>query len=154
MSAPSRVLTNGVTPISIGGGTGIVDETATTGTVTTTIFAVEDFSFEPKRTHVDTMDADQAITMRKSTTPIAQLTMKGKVKSLSASGLIVQCPGTSITTTISGNALAVANFPASAVCGFLPTDGLIILDSLKYSQKRLNTALEADLALTHLPHAA
>lgn len=153
MSAPSRVLTNGVTPISVGGGTGIVDETYIAGTVTTTIFAVEDFSFEPKRTHVDTMDADQAITMRKSTTPVAVLTMKGKVKSLTG-GLIIQCPGTSITTTISGGSLALANFPASAICGFLPTDGLIILDSLKYTQKRLQTQLEADLALTHLPHAA
>lgn len=153
MSAPNRVITNGVTPIGLGGLTGVQDESHTSGGVATVIFAVEDFSFEPKRTHRDTMDADEAITMRKSVTPIAAIGLKGKVKTLSASGLIVQEPGTSITTTISGGSLALANFAAS-INGFAPTDGLIILDSVKFSQKRLITSLEADLALTHLPHAA
>lgn len=153
MSAPAKVTTNGVTPIGLGGNTGVVDETHTTGGVATTVFAVEDLGFEPKRVHRDTMDADEAITMRKSVTPTCAITMKGKVYSLSATGVIVQQPGTSITTTISGGSVALANFAAS-VNSFDPTAGLIILDSIKFSQKRLVTALEADLAFTHLPHAA
>lgn len=153
MSAPSTVITNGVTPVTIGSLTAVADETYTAGTVVTTIFAVEDYSYEPKRSHKDTMDADEAITMRKSTTPTADITLKGKVKSLASNGVITKEPGTSITTTVSGGAVALANY-ASSINGFDPTAGLLILNSIKFSRKRLVTSLEADLALTHLPHAS
>lgn len=149
MSAPSTVKINGVTPLGLGGLTGVQDEAHSS----TTVLAVEDFSYEPKRAHKDTMDADEAITMRKSVTPTAAIGLKGKVKALTAGSLIVQEPGTSITTTIGTGTLSLANYAAS-INGFDPTAGLIILDSIKFSQKRLQTALEADLQLTHLPHAA
>lgn len=150
MAAPSRVTTNGVTPVGLGGLTGVQDEVHSA----TTFFAVEDFSFEPKRTHRDTMDADEAITMRKSVTPQATITMKGKVKAFTSGSLIVQEAGTSITTTIGTGTLSLSNFAAAGINGYIPSDGLIILDSIKFSQKRLITSLEADLQLTHLPHAA
>jgi hypothetical protein len=152
MSAPSTVKTNGIAPIGIGGLVGVQDEVYTSG-ATTTIFAVTDLNYEPKRTHIDTKDADDAITMRKSVTPMAVLNLKGKMKSFTG-GLTKQEPGTSITTTISGASLAVANLAAAGVNGFVPTDGLLILNSIKFSQKRLDTQLECDLTIDHLPHAA
>jgi hypothetical protein len=152
MAAPSTVLTNGVTQTAIGTLTDVADEIYTSGTTVTTLLAVEDFSFEPKRTHKETMDADEAIVMRKSVTPQAVITLKGVAKSL-ANGLTSKCPGTSITTTVSGGSLALANF-ASTINGFGPTDGLIILDSIKFSRKRLTPRLDCDCQLTHLPHAA
>jgi hypothetical protein len=154
MAAPSTVTTNGVTPVGIGGLTGIVDETRTVGTTVTTIFSVEDFTFEPKRDMQITRDSDMAATMVKAVSPEANLAMKGKIKSMSASSLVVQVPGASITTTVSGGTLAIANFAAAGQCGFLPTDGLLILMSAKYNQKRLQTALEYDIAITHFPHLA
>lgn len=154
MSAPATVKSNGLTQVGVGALSGVADETHKTGGTSTVIFAVQDFSFEPKRTPKDTMDADDAITMVKYVTPVAIITMKGKVKTLSSSGLIVQEPGTSITTTISGETLALANF-AATINGFDPTAGLILLESIKFNQKRIdNAALEADLTLRHLPHAA
>ncbi len=152
MSAPATVLTNGVTQAAIGSLTDVADEIYTAGTVVTTVLAVDDFTFEPKRTHKDTMDADEALVMRKSVTPLAIISLKGKAKSL-ANGLLSKCPGTSITTTVSGGTLALANFAAS-ISGFLMTDGLIILDSIKFSRKRLTPALDCDLQVTHGPHMA
>ena len=135
MSAPSTVTTKGFTPFSICGGTGILDESG---------IAIEDFTFEPKRTHIDTMDADMAIKMRKSVTPMVTISLKGKVKTSAATGIAALCPGDLTTLT---------NFPSSANT-FDPSAGVLAVDTLKMSQKRLNTIMEIDATVVNLPHAS
>ncbi len=107
--------------------------------------AVEDFSFEPTRTHIDTHDADMAVKMRKSVTPIAEINLKGKVKGASASGVAILCPG---------DVTAVANFTGATANTFDPAVGIIEVKTMKLSQGRLNTAFNLEVGITHLPHAS
>lgn len=106
--------------------------------------AVEDFSFEPKRTHIYTQDADQATKMVKSVNPTATITLKGKVKTSAATGIAAQCPGDTLT---------VSNFPSVANT-MDPSAGVVFIESNKLSQKRLVTTMEIDTTIIHLALAS
>ncbi len=149
MSAPNKVTNNGTLVLGLGTAAGIVDETHIVASVPTTVFTVEEFSYDPTTKEIETMDSDEAIIMTKDVSPQAMISMKGQTKNWS--GMIAQIPGTALTTTISGGAVALANLTQS-INGFDYTAGTLKLRTIKHTQARLMTASKTDLTIRHLPH--
>lgn len=151
MSAPTKVTSNGTLTLGLGTSTGVVDEKHTISAVLTTVFMVEELKITPKTREVETHDADEATIMTKDVDPQADVSLKGKTQLWASGSLMVQFPGTALTTTIGNGTLAVCNLAQTAAgCDF--TVGTLKLSGADHTQKRLQTDIASDLKIRWLPY--